>query len=440
MSDLHDAARNAIALAKKKGAQEATASAYRSRDVEVVWRDGRVEKVSESTTRGLSLALFVDERYSAVGTSDLRPEALDAFLTESVAMARTLSKDPHRRLPEPKLYEGRSTVDLQIDDPRYTERTAEQRRELAAEIEAAARAVRGKGELLSVDARVSDTQSRTVRITTNGFEGETRSTSYWLRASTTVKDPDGRRPEGNDSAGTRALSEMPSAADVGRRASERAFQAVGAAKMASAVLPIVIENRVAGRVLGALLGPLSGQALQQKQSFLDGQLGKSVASKLLTIDDDPLLSKGFGSRLYDADGIAARRRPIVEGGVLKTYFINVYYGRKLDAAPTASGPSNVVFALGDKGLEELLKGVGDGVLITGFLGGNSNATTGDFSFGIQGFRVEKGRRTTPLAEMNIAGNHKTFWKSLVAVGRDPHPYSSLRTPTLVFDGVQVAGG
>jgi len=74
MSDLLDAARNAVKLARDKGANEAAASAYRSRDVELVWRDGKVEKVSEATSRGVSLSLFVDGRYSAVSSSDLRPE------------------------------------------------------------------------------------------------------------------------------------------------------------------------------------------------------------------------------------------------------------------------------------------------------------------------------------------------------------------------------
>ncbi len=81
----------------------------------------------------------------------------------------------------------------------------------------------------------------------------------------------------------------------------------------------------------------------------------------------------------------------------------------------------------------------EGILITGFLGGNSNSTTGDFSLGIQGFRIRQGKIAEPVAEMNLSGNHLDFWKRLVAVGNDPHPYSSLRIPTLVFDKVQIAG-
>jgi PmbA protein len=79
------------------------------------------------------------------------------------------------------------------------------------------------------------------------------------------------------------------------------------------------------------------------------------------------------------------------------------------------------------------------VLVTGFLGGNSNGTTGDFSLGVKGFRIRGGAISEPVGEMNLSGNHLELWKRLSAVGNDPYPYSSMRTPTLVFDGVQFAG-
>ena len=81
----------------------------------------------------------------------------------------------------------------------------------------------------------------------------------------------------------------------------------------------------------------------------------------------------------------------------------------------------------------------EGILVTGFLGGNSNGLTGDFSLGVQGFRVRGGKIAEPVGEMNISGNHLDLWKKLSAVGNDPYPYSSMKTPTLVFEGVQFAG-
>ena len=131
--------------------------------------------------------------------------------------------------------------------------------------------------------------------------------------------------------------------------------------------------------------------------------------------------------------------PVFEAGVLKAYYIDTYYGKKLKMAPTTAGPSNVVWTLGDKDQAALLAAMKDGILVTGFLGGNSNGTTGDFSLGVQGFRVRGGKIAEPVGEMNISGNHLEFWKKLAAVGNDPYPYSSMKTPTLVFEGVQFAG-
>src|SRR5262249_49186086 len=124
---------------------------------------------------------------------------------------------------------------------------------------------------------------------------------------------------------------------------------------------------------------------------------------------------------------------------LKSYYVDNYYGRKLGMQPTTRGTSNLIWKLGSKGRDALLADMKDGMLITGFLGGNSNSTTGDFSLGVQGFRVHGGRIAEPIGEMNISGNHLQLWPKLKAVGNDPYPYSSARTPTLVFEGVQFAG-
>lgn len=439
MSELLDIARRAVELAKAGGCNEAMASTYKSREVEIAWRDGRVEKVSEATTRGLSLALYVDGRYSAVSTSDLRPDALKAFVGESIAMARILSPDPNRMLPDPKLYEGRANVDLQSNDPGYDAVTPDQRRALAKELEDAARSVKGKGEILSVESSVGDAFSDGARVTSNGFEGARQVTSFSIYAGATVKDPDGRRPDGYDYASTRYFSDLPKTDVIGKTATERAMSAIGSKKIDSGSYPMVVENRVAGRLVRALLGPLGGRSLQQKQSFLEGQIGKEVASKLLTITDDPFIPKGLASRLWDGEGIASKKFPVIEKGVLKTYYIDDYYGRKLKMPPTTAGSSNLTFGLGKKDLEAILKDVGRAILVTGFLGGNSNGLTGDYSFGVQGFLIEKGARVQPIGEMNISGNQKELWQKLTVIGNDPAPYTSTATPTMVFDATSFAG-
>jgi PmbA protein len=438
-NDMLEVARSAAALARKAGAQEAAAQAGRSREVSVDWRDGQVEKLSDATTRGLSLELYVDGRYAAVSTKDLRPEALQRFVEDSVALTRTLEADPFRSLPDPALSAGQAAVDLQLDDPALAGITAVRRRELAQAAEAAARQVKGAGAILSVTTGFSDTLAESWRVHTNGFEGTRRATSFSVSGEVSVKDADGRRPEDWDGATTRHLASLPAAEAVGRRAAERALGRLGAKKGTSASMTLVIDPRAAGTLVSHLLRPLSGMALQQRQSCLDGKVGVAIGGPLLDLADDPLLPRGLGSRLFDGEGLAARRFPVFEKGVLRSFYVDSYYGKKLKLAPTTRGASNLAWGLGDKDRDALAAAVGEGLLVTGFLGGNSNSTTGDFSLGLNGYRISGGKAGEPVSEMNVSGNHLELWKRLAAVGNDPYPYSPLRTPTLVLEGVAVAG-
>jgi PmbA protein len=441
MSELLEAAQRVVDLALKEGAKEARATAYKNRDVELQWRDGKVEKVSEAISRGVSFQLFVDGRYVALGTSDLRPDALAKFVGDTVQMARAITADPYRSLPDKALYAGRANVALDLFDRSIDGLDADARRKLGKELEDAARSAEGAGAILSVTTGVSTSQGWSARVASNGFAGERESSEVTLSCDVSVKDPDGRRPEDGLYATAHHLADLPKAADLGRGATLRALAAIGAKKAESKVMPMIVENRVARRVVAALLGGLSARALQQKQSFLEGKLGSPIASKLVTLVDDPLIPRGLGSRLWDGEGLAAKKFTVIEGGVLKSYYVDDYYGRKLKMAPTTAGASNLIFAAPSAkgGLEDVLKSTGDGVLVTGFLGGNTNATTGDYSLGVQGFRIRGGKRAEPIAETNVSGNLLGLWQKLVLLGADPYPYSSVRTPTMVFDGVQFAG-
>lgn len=437
--DLYPIAELALAIAKRKGAAEAGARVDRTRAVELNWRDGKVETTKEATTRSLSVALYVDGRYGVMSTSDLRTESLEAFVGDAVALTRSLARDPFRSLPDPKLYEGRAPVDLDIEDGKYASVTPELRRSVAKAIEAAAREVKGADHIVSVSTSYSDTHDETVRVTSNGFRGERIATEFWAGASVSANDPDGRKPEDYFYAGSRFSGSLPDAAQIGRTAGERAIAKIGSKKPETAVLPMAVENRAAGRLVGQLLGPMSGFALQQKRSFLEGKLGTEIGSSLLSLADDPLLPRGFGSRLFDDEGITSKTRTLFDEGKLSSYFIDWYYGKKLGIAPTTGGMSNLAWKVGTKGQKEILAGMKEGIFVTSFLGGNSNGTTGDFSLGVAGFRVRGGAIAEPVVELNVAGNQLDFWKRLAAVGDDPYPYSSTRTPTLVFDNVTFAG-
>src|SRR5262249_26895366 len=193
--ELFATAERCVAMALAGGAREAAARAYKVRDVGVQWRDGAVEKVGEATTRGVGIHLYVDGRYAALTSSDLRPESLARFVADGIAMTRSLAPDPYRSLPDPALYAGPAAIDLQLEDPAHATVRPEERRGVAEEIEAAARAVPGADAILSVTTAWNDTRAESVRVHSNGFKGTRADTSFWISAQVSVKDDDGRRPE-----------------------------------------------------------------------------------------------------------------------------------------------------------------------------------------------------------------------------------------------------
>jgi PmbA protein len=204
-------------------------------------------------------------------------------------------------------------------------------------------------------------------------------------------------------------------------------------------MTMIVENIQVGRLFGPLISALNGSAIQQKNSFLIDKLDQKVASEKLTVTDDPFIVSGRGSRLFDGEGLATKKRPVFEKGVLKTYYIDTYYGKKLQMNPTSGGSTNLVFETGEKDLQGLIGGVKRGILVTGFNGGNSNGSTGDFSFGIEGFLVENGAIVQPVSEMNITGNMKELWSNVGEIGNDINESSSWLTPSIVFEGVDFSG-
>jgi PmbA protein len=170
-----------------------------------------------------------------------------------------------------------------------------------------------------------------------------------------------------------------------------------------------------------------------------GKENKNVVSSLMTIYDDPLIPSGPGSRLFDDEGLTAVKRPIIEKGVLKSYYIDNYYGKKLGMKPNSGSSSNIVFNTGTRGLDQMIGSMKKGVFITGFIGGNCNGSTGDFSYGIEGYLIQNGKIVHPVNEMNITGNMNQFWFNLAEMGNDIREGESMRIPSMLIENVDLSG-
>jgi PmbA protein len=425
-------------LARAKGATEASARVASSRRINVVIQNGAKEEVRSAVTRTLTLRVYLNGRYGSHTTSDFDGDALARFVERSVAMTRHLAPNPLRALPDPKYYAERPRLDLGLNDERFDAVTMTDRMSRATAVHDAAREAAGKN-LLSATGAATDQQDLWILRSTNGFEDQEQTTFFWTWAAVSLEHKSGKRPSDWCEAGVRRdPSSLPLVA-VGQEAAQRALAGAGAEKIASVTLPVIIENRALRTLLGGMLRPLDGWCLDQKRSCLEGRLGQALLAEGLSIIDDPLLVGGHGSGRFDSEGLTARRRPIFDRGVLRNYFIDSYYGRKLKMAPTSGGPSNLVFSPGELALDALCQQAAKAILITGFLGGNANSTTGDFSHGLNGFLIENGKRQRPIASMNISSNHLRFWKMIAAVGSDPYPHADYRTPSVLLGPMLIAG-
>ncbi|RPH94778.1 MAG: TldD/PmbA family protein [Calditrichaeota bacterium] len=427
----------AMRYALKKGANQAAVSITNQRSVEVAFREKKVDKLAESTQNSLSLDIYAANRYSSHSTCDLRRDSLGPFIEEAVSATKYLAEDEFRLLPDPRYYPQNLKRDLMLADAEYQKVETRNRVELAAAIEAAAR--ESSDKIISVTSNYSDSFLEFVQVHSNGFSGQIDETYFQLSAEATVKDENAGRPDDYAYAYSRFFHELPASQKIGKEVVYRACAKIGQKKIASGTFDVIVENRAAGNLLGMLQEPLSARSLQQKTSYLDGMLEKKIASELLSVKDDPFIEKGLGSRLFDGEGLAATPRVIIEKGILKSYFIDHYYGRKLNMEPNSGSTSNLIFSLGEHSLEEMIKALQRGIVITDFIGGNSNATTGDFSFGIIGQYVVDGEIVHPINEMNITGNGKELWNQLVELGNDPFVYSSNQRPSMRFAGVQLSG-
>lgn len=424
-----------IAHALKSGAQQVAVSIDESRSNEIEIRDQQIDKLLESNRNSLAISLYVDKKYSSHSTNRMNKDELFKFVEEAISATRYLAEDEFRMLPDPALYYQGGGIDLNVIDPSL------ESVETGAKIDLAKatlnEAFQKDERIISVSASYSDSLSNRVLVTSNGFKGDSARSSINLSASVAVKSDKGR-PSDYWYESSLFYDKLKKT-DIGKNALERTLKKIGPSKIASGKYPMILENRIAVNLLSPVYNALSGYSIYQKQSFLVGKKDQPIASKVMTILDDPTIPSCPGSRHFDGEGLAVTKRAIIDEGVLRGYYIDTYYGKKLGMDPTSGSSTNIVFKLGDRDMDAMVKSLKKGILVTGFNGGNCNGSTGDFSYGIEGYLVENGSIVHPVNEMNITGNMTQIWMNLAEAGNDIIEGSSARVPSLLIDNVDFSG-
>jgi PmbA protein len=435
-------ARGAMEFALENGAQKVRITLNKSLMELFGMLNGELDKVTHALDRSLQVSLFVDGRFGSFSSNRLEEEGLKAFLLGAIDTVRTLEPDAARNLPDPSrtVKDALTGKELDLYDPAYEGLTSERRREMAistslwnrkAELE--------KGfTLISEEGEYSDSLFDSVVMDSNGLFARHTETSFEIGYEVTVEDPEGNRYASYWwDASPRLDAVLPSLGSCSETAVRRAAAQIGPQDHPGGKCNIVVDSECASKFLTPVLSALGGYAVQQKNSFLLDKAGERVFPECLTVLDCPRNQGESGARLYDSEGVATKEFPIIDKGVVTRYFVNTYIAGKTGMAPTvedATRPKVVPFG-GCKTREDLLRKVGNGILITGFNGGNSNPSTGNFSYGIEGFAFENGRLTHPVREMLVTGNFIDLWNRLIATADDARLCMSKIIPTLAFSNI-----
>jgi PmbA protein len=433
---LADVAERIVAAAKRAGADQADAVAVRGVSLSVEVRDGAVEESQRSEGDDLGLRVLVGRKQAVVSTNDLNGDGFAALAERAVAMARAAPDDRFAGLADPALL-AHNPPALDLLDPDMPDVGVLERR--AREAEAAAMAVSGVSK--SGGASASAGIGGMVLVTSHGFHGAAMNSHHSISMSAIAGNGTGMETD-YDFTSTLHAADLESGTVIGRNAGERAVKRLNPRKVTTRRVPVVFDTRVAGSLIGHLANAVNGSSIARKTSFLREKLGEQIFAPGIDIIDDPLRKRGQRSRPFDGEGVITSAHKVVEGGVLKTWFLDSATARELNlqttghayrsvSSPPSPGPSNLHLAAGPKSAEALIAEIADGFYVTDLIGVGVNLVTGDYSRGASGFWIENGALTFPVSEVNIAG-HLTPANDLV------FRYGT-NAPTVRVEGLTVAG-
>ena len=449
MIEIHEIeiARHCIAFACANGADSARVNLNKSSIDSCNMLNGELDKVTHAADRSVYLYLYVDGKYGTFSTNMLEKDKLEDFILKAIDMVRMLGEDLCRKLPDTSRTEKNAKTgrELGLYDEALEHSDSDSRLARAKAMSIWQKCAAGEYTLISEECEYSESYDDSLTIDSHGFEGRHTESAFSFFAEVTIQDKEGNRYSGYwwD---TSCRNSETDPAECSRKALERAVAQIGPQPRRSGRARMVVDSRVASRLVAPVLNALNGSALQQKMSFLDGTLGQQVFSEGMNLMDLPRTEGRNGSRMYDSEGVATKDAPVIKDGVICQYFINTYNAEKIGTEPTvedASRPCLMPYMKGKEladgeisvSLKDILQFCRNGILVTGFNGGNTNPVTGDFSFGIEGFAFSKGKITHPVREMLITGNLKDLWNSLIAAGTDARPSSRWQIPTIAFENV-----
>ncbi len=433
---LRDAVSFAIETAQKAGAT-AEVGVTKVSGLSVSTRLQEIENVEFTNDGALGISVYLGQQKGNASTSDLSEEAIKNTVEAALAIAKYTSPDDCTGLadkelmafeaPDLALYHGAS-VDV------------EQATKLALEAEKSA---------LEYDAKIVNSNGASfnshtgVRVygNTHGMLQSYLSSRYSLSCSVIGGELD-QLENDYEYTVSREFDALSPADWVGQNCAKKVIARLNPQKLTTREVPVIFLNDVATGLISHLTGAISGGSLYRKSSFLLDHLGKQVLPDWFQISERPHLLKRLASTPFDSEGVRTQDLEIIQDGVLQTYLLTSYSGRKMGMQSTghAGGIHNwLVKPNLTGGLTALLRQMGTGLLVTDVMGQGVNIVTGDYSRGAAGFWVENGEIQYPVAEITIAGQLQDMLKNIVAVADDVEHRSNIQTGSILLDKMKISG-
>jgi PmbA protein len=407
---------------------------------------GEVETVEATRDRGSAVTVYFGQRKGSASTADLRAESLDATVEQACAIARHTEADPAAGLADAALMArgdaagpGLKGMFPEFDGWHPWAVDAASAADIALACEQAGR---DDPRIRNSDgASVGSSESLSVYANSHGFIGRERGTRHTIGCALIAGEGDAMQRDGWYTTAI-AAEDLEAAAAVGRHAAARTIARLAPRALPTATMPVLFSAEMARSLLGHLLGAISGGALYRRASFLLDSAGTQLFPGWFAIDERPFLPRGLRSAAFDAEGVATRESPLVRDGVLQRYVLGSYSARRLGLETTANagGVHNLDVAANAGTLDDMLRGMGRGFLVTELMGQGVNAVTGDYSRGAAGFLVEGGEIVAPVDGVTVAGNLRAMFAAIEAVGSDVDPRSHIRTGPILVGAMTVAGG
>lgn len=433
---LRDAVSFAIETAQKAGAT-AEVGVTKVSGLSVSTRLQEIENVEFTNDGALGISVYLGQQKGNASTSDLSEEAIKNTVEAALAIAKYTSPDDCTGLANKELM-AFEAPDLALYHSANVD--VEQATKLALEAEKSA---------LEYDAKIVNSNGASfnshtgVRVygNTHGMLQSYLSSRYSLSCSVIGGELD-QLENDYEYTVSREFDALSPADWVGQNCAKKVIARLNPQKLTTREVPVIFLNDVATGLISHLTGAISGGSLYRKSSFLLDHLGKQVLPDWFQISERPHLLKRLASTPFDSEGVRTQDLEIIQDGVLQTYLLTSYSGRKMGMQSTghAGGIHNwLVKPNLTGGLTALLRQMGTGLLVTDVMGQGVNIVTGDYSRGAAGFWVENGEIQYPVAEITIAGQLQDMLKNIVAVADDVEHRSNIQTGSILLDKMKISG-